>query len=180
MSTGTAVHFISSEQNVYFTRNSERMCSSSPKGWLLILDEDTPHSWRGYSSFSFHSNNAHASWRSCLAPRIRTFRFWFASQDGTTGILGSRGTSASFLAELSVCSPRKLFIFIILKKYFLDQNIQKLFYLILKKEALRGTWACYFFAGEGQRFLFSRNIGYLTPKLIYFHYLSGSKYPKNI
>ena len=43
--------------------------------------------------------------------------------------------SASFLAELSVSSPRKLFIFIILKKN-LDQSIQKIFYLILKKEAL--------------------------------------------
>ena len=34
-----------------------------------------------------------------------------------------------------------------------------------------------------QWFFFSRNIGYLTPKTIYFHYLqkkSGSKYPKNI
>ena len=35
-----------------------------------------------------------------------------------------------------------------------------------------------------QCFFFSRNIGYLTLKIIYFHYLlknkSGSKYPKNI
>ena len=34
-------------------------------------------------------------------------------------------TSASFLAEISVKSPRKLFIFIIQKKCFLDQSIKK-------------------------------------------------------
>ena len=44
--------------------------------------------------------------------------------------------SASLLAEISVSSPRKLFIFIIYKKYFLDQSIQQIFYLLLKKEAL--------------------------------------------
>ena len=44
-------------------------------------------------------------------------------------------TSASFSAETSVRSPRKLLIFIIKKKNP-DQNIQKTFYLILKKEAL--------------------------------------------
>ena len=40
------------------------------------------------------------------------------------------------LAELSASSPRKLFIFIILKIYFLNQSIQKIFYFILKKDAL--------------------------------------------
>ena len=49
--------------------------------------------------------------------------------------------SASFIAELSVSSPQKLFIFIIYKKYFLDQSIQQIFYLILKKEALVGVLA---------------------------------------
>ena len=43
--------------------------------------------------------------------------------------------SGSFLAEISVSSPQKL-LFHYLKKYFLDQSIQKTFYLILKKEAL--------------------------------------------
>ena len=43
--------------------------------------------------------------------------------------------SASFLAEISVSSPRKLFILLSIK-YFLDQSIQKIFYLLLKKEAL--------------------------------------------
>ena len=52
-------------------------------------------------------------------------------------LCGQRTTcSASFLAELSVSSPRKLFIFFYLKKKFLDQSIQKRFYFILKKEAL--------------------------------------------
>ena len=53
--------------------------------------------------------------------------------------IGTLPPSASFLAELSVSSPRKLFIFIILKKN-LDQSIQKIFYLILKKEALLPPW----------------------------------------
>ena len=48
-------------------------------------------------------------------------------------------TSASFLAEISVSSPRKIIIFIIWKKHFLDQNIRKIFYLILRKEALPVT-----------------------------------------
>ena len=44
--------------------------------------------------------------------------------------------SASFLAELSVSSPRN-YLFLLSKKiFFLDQSIQKIFYLILKKEAL--------------------------------------------
>ena len=45
-------------------------------------------------------------------------------------------TSASFLAEISVSSPRKICILIIYKKYFLDQSIPKIFILILKKEAM--------------------------------------------
>ena len=44
--------------------------------------------------------------------------------------------SASFLAEISVRSPQQIFVFIISKKSFLDQSIQKRFYLILKKVAL--------------------------------------------
>ena len=44
--------------------------------------------------------------------------------------------SASFLAEISVRSTQELFIFIIYKEYLLDQCIQKIFHLILKKEAL--------------------------------------------
>ena len=48
-------------------------------------------------------------------------------------------TSASFLAESSVQSPRKLMYFYYLIKYFPDQSIQKTFYLILKKEALEVT-----------------------------------------
>ena len=40
------------------------------------------------------------------------------------------------LAGILVRSPRKSFIFIIQKIYFLGQSIQKIVYLILKKEAL--------------------------------------------
>ena len=42
--------------------------------------------------------------------------------------------SASFLAEISFRSPRKIIIFIIQEKKILDQSIRKLFYL--KTEAL--------------------------------------------
>ena len=45
-------------------------------------------------------------------------------------------TRASFLAELSVRSPRKILIFIIYKKIFRIKVSKKIFYLILKKEAL--------------------------------------------
>ena len=48
-------------------------------------------------------------------------------------------TSASFKAEISLRSPQKLFIFIILKTSFLDQSNHKTFYLILKTEALVHT-----------------------------------------
>ena len=43
--------------------------------------------------------------------------------------------SASFLARISVSSPRKL-LFSLSKKAFLYQSIQKMFYFILKPEAL--------------------------------------------
>ena len=46
-------------------------------------------------------------------------------------------SSASFTAEVSVSSPRKLFIFYYLEIYFLDQSSQKIFYLILKKKVLQ-------------------------------------------
>ena len=48
-------------------------------------------------------------------------------------------TSASFLAEISVRSPRKLFCLYHLKDYFLDKSIQNIFNLILKTEALSAT-----------------------------------------
>ena len=44
--------------------------------------------------------------------------------------------SASFLAELSVSSPRKLSILIIYKNIIWIKVSKKIFYLILKKEAL--------------------------------------------
>ena len=44
--------------------------------------------------------------------------------------------SVAVLAELSLRSPRKLFIFIIKKIYLSDQSIQKLINLILKKSPL--------------------------------------------
>ena len=44
-------------------------------------------------------------------------------------------TSATFLAEISVRSAQKLYIFIIYK-HFLDQSVQKVFYLILETDAL--------------------------------------------
>ena len=43
--------------------------------------------------------------------------------------------SASFSAEISVRSPRN-YLILLSKKIFLDQNIHKIIYLILKKEAL--------------------------------------------
>ena len=46
------------------------------------------------------------------------------------------GDSASFLAELSVSSPRKIFIFIIKKYIFWIKVSKKIVYFILKKEAL--------------------------------------------
>ena len=46
--------------------------------------------------------------------------------------------SASFLAEISVGSPQKLYIFIIYKNIFWIKVSKKYFYLILKKEALLG------------------------------------------
>ena len=45
-------------------------------------------------------------------------------------------TSAFFLAEISVRSPRKLFFFHYLQKHFPDQSIQKIFCLFFKTEAL--------------------------------------------
>ena len=43
-------------------------------------------------------------------------------------------SSASFLAELSLVIP-KIYYFRYIKKYFLDQSVQQIFHLILKKEA---------------------------------------------
>ena len=45
-------------------------------------------------------------------------------------------SSASLVAEISVSSPRKLFVFIILKTIFWIKVSRKIFYFILKKEAL--------------------------------------------
>ena len=41
-----------------------------------------------------------------------------------------------FLAEISIRSPRKLFISLSMLKHFLDQSTQKIFNLFLKTEAL--------------------------------------------
>ena len=49
---------------------------------------------------------------------------------------GSEQCQCYFLAEISVTSPHKLFSFIQLNKYFLDQSIQNKFDLNLKIEAL--------------------------------------------
>ena len=59
--------------------------------------------------------------------------------------LGATGTSASFLAGLSVSSPRKIIYFHYLKKSFLDQSIQKIVYLFWKRkhwQALCKAGAC--------------------------------------
>ena len=48
-------------------------------------------------------------------------------------------TSASFLAEASVGSPRKLFTLLTKNKKCLDQSIQNVFYSVLKTEALVWT-----------------------------------------
>ena len=48
---------------------------------------------------------------------------------------GAVGFSASFLARLLVTSPRNYYIFYLIK-YFPGQSIQKMFYLILKADAL--------------------------------------------
>ena len=44
--------------------------------------------------------------------------------------------SAVFLAEILVCSPRKLYIYIIYKNIFWIKVSKKYVYLVLKKEAL--------------------------------------------
>ena len=43
MHIGTDVHFIAKQQKVYFTHNNTVICTASPKGGLVILDEDAPH-----------------------------------------------------------------------------------------------------------------------------------------
>ena len=43
MNIGTDVHFISKHQKVYFTKNNEVICTASPRGGLVIIDEDAPH-----------------------------------------------------------------------------------------------------------------------------------------
>ena len=45
-------------------------------------------------------------------------------------------SSVSFLAEISVRSPQKIFIFIIYRICHLDKSVQEVFYLFLRKEAL--------------------------------------------
>ena len=46
-------------------------------------------------------------------------------------------SSVSVLVDISAKSPRKLYIFIVLlKKYFLGKNMQKMLYVYLKIEAL--------------------------------------------
>ena len=47
--------------------------------------------------------------------------------------------SASFLAEISVKSPRNFFFIYFLKKCFLDQSVHKMFYLNLMTAALQVT-----------------------------------------
>ena len=49
--------------------------------------------------------------------------------------------SAIFVAEIPLRSPQKIFIFIIKNIYLLDQSIQKINELILKKETLVSIWA---------------------------------------
>lgn len=44
MKAGADVHFISSENRVYFTRNDKVICSASPQGGLVLVDEDVSHS----------------------------------------------------------------------------------------------------------------------------------------
>ena len=81
-------------------------------------------------------------WTLKRLPKNRVMQRWHKILDplSTSGITSTVhvSTSGSFLAELSVSSLRKIITFIILKKN-LDQSIQKIFYLILKKEALLST-----------------------------------------
>ena len=60
--------------------------------------------------------------------------------------LSGWGTSAPFLAEISVWSPQKVFIFATFKKSFLDQSIQNnLSFFFPKPEALwwsKTPWPC--------------------------------------
>ena len=97
-------------------------------------------------------------------------------------------SSASFLAELSVSSPRKLFIFIIYKNVFRIKSSKKIFYLILKKlhwspaspysvtlnlHNLKGAVLLFqpkYRLSHPEKYLFS----------LYNKIFSGSKYPKNI
>ena len=93
-------------------------------------------------------------------------------------------TVVLFLAEISVSSPPKNTHLKYLKKYLLDQSIQNIFYFILKKETLvvahtpsSMRTACAKSRGpqstkrhSDQCLCLSRNIAYVTPKIIYFHY----------
>ena len=53
---------------------------------------------------------------------------------------------------------RGIIYFYYLTKYFLDRSIQKIFYIILKKEAL-----------VVQLLMLLQNIGYVTQKYLYFY-----------
>ena len=89
--------------------------------------------------------------------------------------------SGYFLTEISASSLQQLFIFIIYKKHFLDQSIQKTFYFMLKTKALlptpialrHGTAVSKSSKRSVARpvVLFSRHICQVTLKNIYFHYL---------
>ena len=69
--------------------------------------------------------------RICLGHSERNLDAYTVQWNKCAGLL-----SASFLAEISVRSLRKIFIFIIYKYIFRVKVSKKIFHLILKKEAL--------------------------------------------
>ena len=79
MSAGSDVHFIAKEQRVYFTKNTEVICTASPRGGLVILDEDAPHTALTVSkhvhpeAYAWHRNLGHLGFDSLLKLACKGF-----------------------------------------------------------------------------------------------------------
>ena len=88
-------------------------------------------------AYGLHSADGRVLWRSQLPTgRLPTVdvRMYRLHHDNNQA--PEVRSCASSLAGISVSSPRKIVIFTIQTKYFLDQSIQRLFYYYLKTEAL--------------------------------------------
>ena len=128
-------------------RTCERGCLSRKKGLYWVSSKlCTPLGLRGReASCSWSFGTLKLAWNRPRRPPPQTFCRWRRRWNGrcsfctsttrasiswilprTNRSLSSRyASSASFLAGISVRSPRKLFNFYYLKKHFLDQSIQK-------------------------------------------------------